>query len=694
MSRHCFAVVAGLLLTGTAGAAESFDFFEKKIRPVLVEKCYSCHSADAKKVRGGLLLDTRDGLRKGGDTGPSVVPGDAAKSLILKALRYQDGLDMPPSGRLPDAVAKDFEQWIKDGAADPRDGATANTNAIDFAKAKQFWAFQPPKSHPAPFVRDASWPRRPIDAFVLAKLEAANLTPSPAADREAFVRRLTFDLTALPPKPEHVDEYLHDDSPDADARLVELLLQSPGYGERWGRVWLDVARYGEDQAHIVGNDQSLTYPNAYLYRDWVIAALNADMPFDRFVRLQLAADQLEGDDSPNLAATGFVGLGPKYYDRGRLAVMAEEWEDRVDTVGRGLLGLTVACARCHDHKFDPIPTGDYYSLAGVFSSTNMHNKPLPGVKADKEKSPANAMHVVAEGKVADLNVFVRGNVESEGPIAPRRFLRVLSDGEPKPFAKGSGRLELADAIASPSNPLTARVIVNRVWAQYFGRGIVGTPGNFGALGERPVAPELLDDLAVRFMGNGWSLKWLHREIALSATYRQRAEPEVAFGRVPRRRLPVESWRDALLSASGKLDASRVGGKSIDPSDPSQARRTVYAKISRLEVNAILAMFDYPDPNGTADRRVETTTPLQKLFALNSPFMTTLAEAFVERLRRDVPAGDEARVQRAYQLLFGRPATSEEIDIGLRFLASGGDPVSRWKQYAHALLASNEVMYLD
>jgi hypothetical protein len=690
---------------------EQADFFEKKVRPVLVEHCYKCHSAQSAKVRGGLLLDTRDGLRRGGESGPAVVPGDPAASLLLRAIRYQDH-KMPPDGKLPDRVIADFETWVKRGAADPREGGSTPPAAkpIDVEAAKRSWAFQPPRPRPAPAVRHPAWPRTKIDHFLLARLEQAGLEPSPPADRRTWIRRVTFDLIGLPPTREEVEAFVGDTAPGAYERVVERLLASPHYGERWARMWLDVARYAEDQAHIVGSDTSLFYPNAYLYRDWVIRALNDDLPYDRFVKLQLAADLIEPDDPSNRAALGFLGLGPKYFGRNSPAVMADEWEDRVDTVARGLLGLTVACARCHDHKFDPIPTEDYYALAGVFASTRMFNRPLRnGVeqKGGEALQPRDAMHVVRDGTPTDLNVFVRGDAGNKGPVARRHFLRVLSAGEPKPFGEGSGRRDLAEAIAGRHNPLTARVIVNRVWALDFGRPLVGTPSNFGALGEAPAHPELLDDLAARFMDAGWSLKWLQREIVLSAAYGQASRADVRnraadpenrlLGRMNRRRLSVEAWRDALLSAAGRLDRA-VGGPSLDPQDPAERRRTVYSAVSRLDLNRMLALFDFPDPNAHADRRFETTTPLQKLFVLNSPFMVSQAASLAERLRAEVAAdgdgADRRRIERAYRLLYGRPPTETEIGLGLAFLQGGDDRPARWWQYAHVLLAANEMLFID
>jgi hypothetical protein len=696
---------------GAGPSREQVEFFETKVRPVLVARCYKCHSAQSVKVRGGLRLDSRDGLRKGGDSGPALVPGDPAASLLLKALRHQ-GPKMPPDGKLPDRVIADFETWTRQGAADPRASqpATPAPKPTGGGAGKRSWAFQPPRAHAPPPVRSPAWARKKIDHFLLARLEQAGFGPSPPANRRTWARRVSFDLIGLPPAPEEVEAFVNDRAPGADARLVERLLASPHYGERWARLWLDVARYAEDQAHIVGSDRSLFYPNACLYRDWVIRALNADLPYDRFVRLQLAADLVEPNDQSNRAALGFLGLGPKYFDRKSPEVMADEWEDRVDTVGRGLLGLTVACARCHDHKFDPIPTEDYYALAGVFAGTRMFNQPLPGKPAGKDgeaNQTSHALHIVREGNPTDLNVAIRGDVGNKGPLVRRHFLRALSAGEPQPFQQGSGRLELAEAIANPANPLTARVIVNRVWAQHFGRPLVGTPSNFGALGEPPTHPELLDDLAVRFVAAGWSLKWLQREIVLSAAYRQSSGADARgrrsdtdnrlLGRMSRRRLSVEAWRDALLVAAGTLDRT-VGGPSINPQDPEERRRTVYSAVSRLEPNRMLALFDFPGANAHADRRLETTTPLQKLFVLNSPFMLAQAERLAKRLRTEVPsegeASDRHRIDRAYRLLYGRSPAEAEVRLGLAFLRGGEDRPARWALYAHVLLAANEMLFLD
>ncbi|MFN7682789.1 MAG: PSD1 and planctomycete cytochrome C domain-containing protein [Planctomyces sp.] len=689
--------------------AEQLAFFETRIRPVLVTHCYQCHSSESRIVQGGLRLDSKAGLARGGDSGPAISPQAADSSLLLQALRY-DGLQMPPTGRLPESVIQDFQTWLSMGAPDPRtESSPAPATHPDPETGRSHWAFQLPRESPAP-VTTTPVTTTPVnsklDAFILAKLQEQQLPAAKPADPHTLVRRLALDLTGLPPTAQQVESFVSDPSETAWQQLVEQLLASPAYGERWARLWLDVARYAEDQAHIVGDDKSLTYPNAWQYRDWVIHALNQDLSYAQFIRLQLAADLLEGPESPNLAALGFIGLGPKYYDRGQLFVMAEEWEDRVDVVGRGLLGLTVACARCHDHKYDPIQTADYYGLAGIFASTRMFNRSLTDKAAKDDAKPEDSMHIVREGTPTDLHVFIRGDVDNKGPLAPRRFLPILTSSSQN-FTDGSGRKQLAEAIVDPGNPVTARVIVNRIWAAYFGRGLVGTLSNFGLLGDRPTHPELLDDLAVRFQQNGWSLKWLHREIVLSGTYRQSSQvaaevltrdpDNIWLARMPRRRLGAEGWRDALLAVTGRLDASTVGGPSIDPSDAAQNRRTVYSRISRLDLNRYLVLYDFPDPNVTAEKRSETITPLQKLFVLNSPFMLSQAEALESRLLQAVPddGADVAyrRIDWAWRNLFGRQPTADEMRLSAEFLQQA-EPASRWRQFAHVLLASNELQYVD
>ena len=678
------------------------------LHAVLVERCYECHSAQADEPGGGLRLDSREGIRRGGESGPAVVPGDVKGGRLLSALRYQD-FEMPPDGRLDERLVADFERWIAAGAVDPRDGEAGPVRpAIDFATARRFWAFQPPRGSPLPKVESRGWPRGRIDGFVLARLESEGLIPAPRADRRTLIRRLSYDLTGLPPSDAEVRAFVADERPGAYERLVDRLLASPRHGEPQARMWLDVARYAEDQAHIVGNNRSLFYPNAYHYRDWVIRAWNADLPYDEFVRLQLAADLVAPGKRQHQPALGFLGLGPKYYRRNSLEVMADEWEDRVDTVSRGLLGLTVACARCHDHKYDPLATDDYYALAGVFASTRMFNRPLDeGTETSPDgeaKDPAQALHVVREGEPTDLHVMIRGDVNRPGSLVPRRFLEVLSPDSPRPFGEGSGRRELAAAIVDRSNPLTARVIVNRVWGRFFGRPLAATPSNFGRLGEPPTHPLLLDDLAVRFMDAGWSLKWLQREIVLSSTYRQASEgsaesvekdpANLLLARMNRRRLQIEAWRDTLLAVSGRLDPT-VGGPSIDPQEPESRRRTVYARVSRLDLNPMLATFDFPDPNAHSAGRAATTTPLQKLFVMNSPFVVRQADALAARILAGPSADDPAAgVLQTYRLLLQRDPTPRERELGVGFLRSESDREAAWRKYAQVMLASNELLFID
>ncbi len=583
----------------------------------------------------------------------------------------------------------------------------ARGEGFDWNKEREFWSFQAPVQPARPKVQHRQWPAQPIDYFVLAALEARGLEPAQPASRAALLRRVAFDLTGLPPTREEASRFLNDPRADAYERLVDRLLHQRAYGERLASLWLPLARYAEDQAHQVGSDTKFFYPNAYLYRAWVIDAFNQDLPYDRFLRLQLAADLETGATQEDMPALGFLGLGPKYYNRNRIEVMADEWEDRVDTVSRAMLGLTVACARCHDHKFDPITQQDYYAMAGVFASTRMANKSACGEPEERdasaEKMKRETLHMVEEGEAKDLPVFVRGNPERKGDLAPRRFLRVLSADEPRPFAEGSGRRELAAAIAGRDNPLTARVAVNRLWGMVFGEPLVATASNFGRSGQAPSHPELLDDLAVRFMQNGWSIKSLVREFVLSSTYRQSSESAHAnqaaaadpenrlFWKMPRKRLSVEQWRDAVLAVTGELSAE--GGPSRELTDPANLRRTVYGRVSRLELNPTLMQFDYPDANVHAERRPITTTPTQKLFVLNSPFMLARATALAERLPQY--GTTEERIEAAYQQVFGRSAALRELADARAFLEDTPEgEYSPWAQYGQILLASNEFAYVD
>ena len=578
---------------------------------------------------------------------------------------------------------------------------------INWAKAREWWAFQPPSKAELPKIRQAAWPSRRIDHFILAKLESKKLTPSPAAAKRTLARRLFLDLTGLPPTPEIIEAFLGDETNRAYEKLVEKLMQHKAFGERLASMWLNISRYAEDQAHQVGANTAFFYPNAYKYRGWIINAFNNDLPYDDFIRKQLAADLQEKKTIVDLPALGFIGLGHKYYDRNRLAVKAEEWSEQVDTLTRAFLGLTVACAQCHDHKYDPVTQKDYYALAGVFASTDLVDRMDDGSeikkKSDGDKKRINTIHIVRDRKPTDLHVFLRGNTETKGDLVKRRFLKVLAQNESKPFTQGSGRLELAEAIADHNNPLTARVIVNRVWSLFFGRGLVVTPSNFGQLGSLPSHSKLLDDLAVRFMENNWSIKWLVRELVLSSTYQQSSQVisgnelidpvNMYLWRMNRRRLSVEQWRDSILAASNSLD--RRGGESLELTDVKNIHRTVYGRVSRKKLNDILMQFDYPDPNVHSAKRSETTTALQKLFMINSNFMVEQAKRLAKRITLGSTMTDLTNIQRTYAILYNREPTHEEINLALSFLHLPMEgKLTRWEQYSHALLAASEMMFID
>jgi hypothetical protein len=732
-SRSLLPVLVGVgllsLTTSTARATDSnrpstanVDFFEKSVRPVLAAHCFTCHGSE--KQKGGLRLDSRAAMLTGGDSGPAMVASHPEESLLIKAITYADEPRMPPKGKLkPDEIAA-LTTWVKQGAPWPTTEAQVRPmpSGSSFkitAKDRAFWSFQPVADPPFPRVRNTTWPQTSLDYFVLAKREEHGLESVGPADKRTLIRRATFDLIGLPPSVEEVEAFLKDDSPTAFGKVVDRLLASPHYGERWARHWLDVARYGEDQAHTF---QARKYPNGYRYRDWLIRAFNDDMPYDRFIKEQIAGDLLEGPDRlERLPALGFFALGPVYYgDPKKL----DQLDDRIDTLSRGFFGLTVACARCHDHKFDPIPTKDYYALAGIFASTDYAEVPLvpPAVVEEakrkqtendkKNKVPPKYpfIHALAEGgNPHDMKVHIRGNPDTLGEEVPRHFLSILG-GEDKPFHRGSGRLELAESIASKDNPLTARVMVNRIWQHHFGKGLVRTPSNFGALGERPSHPELLDHLATCFIQAGWSIKALQREIMLSATYQQSSRLEThnhavdpdnrLLWRMNRRRLEVEAWRDAMLAVADTLDRT-TGGPPLDLAMPDNRRRTLYAFVSRHELNSLLRLFDFPDPNITNDVRTVTTVPLQQLFVLNSEFMVRNAKALTSRLLSGPDQDGAGRIGRAFSLLYSRPATEQELQLGLSFLAAGSggsgpgsDTLTRWEQYAQVLLSASEFLYVD
>jgi hypothetical protein len=586
--------------------------------------------------------------------------------------------------------------------------ADSHEGGIDWDEAASFWAVQPPLSEQRPSVNSSDWPRERLDFFILSSLEQRELMPASEAARPVILRRLHYDLTGLPPSYTDVEEFVHDPSPDAYQKRVDRLLESPRFGERMASMWLNLARYAEDQAHQVGSDTKHFYPNAYRYRQWVIDAYNRDLGYSEFIKLQLAGDLYEDTSHEDLVATGFIGLGPKYYNRGRLEVKAEEWADQVDTVMRTFQGLTVGCARCHDHKFDPITMRDYYGLAGVFASTELVNvaydKPADQVSKEDMKAHRFTAHLVKDKKGEDLFIFERGNVDQPGDKAERGFLRWLSGDQPVSFnTSESGRRELAERISSKENPLTARVYVNRLWSLFFGRGLVGSLSNFGALGDEPTHPKLLDDLAVRFIKNGASTKYLIREMVMSSTYRQSSifdsdslqkDPENQWlSRMPRRRLSVEMWRDSLLAISGNLHLK--GGPSLELDDPNNVRRTVFARVSRLKLNDLLLQMDYPDANVHADKRSVTTTPLQKLFAMNSSFMLRQADSLVATFDAEIEM--KQGIENLYQKILSRAPDETEFKLAETFLMKPGLDAptdERWGLFAQALMISNEMLYID
>ncbi len=895
MYRLTLLAVLALVPAARADRPAAVEHFEKHVRPLLLEKCVRCHGP--KQQRGGLRLDSRAALLAGGDNGPALVVGQPDKSLLIRAVKRQGELKMPPKEgeRLDAAQVAALADWVRLGAPWPASSAAPGGNSVAEARRKH-WSFQPVRRPALPTVKDAAWPRTPIDRFILAKLEAKGLAPSAEASRRTLVRRLYFDLTGLPPTPEEVEAFVADRRADAYERLVDRLLAAPAYGERWGRHWLDVARYADTRGYVFTAERR--FPYSYTYRDYVIAAFNEDRPYDRFLVEQLAADQLSlGADRRALAAMGFLTLGRRFLNN-----IHDIIDDRIDVVMRGLQGLTVACARCHDHKYDPIPTRDYYSLYGVFASSvepaelpllvrpdpsagptafqkelqarqekvdrflrerhaellprfraragdyllaavrperpaddlsrallrrwreylrtarrghhpvlaplfafagrpekeyaglagrlasgRLDGRPINAVvaraladrrpaaladvaavyarlfkdvdspvrlaEADREAirqvlygpgaptnippaglepfldramrnrltplrkrveqwratapdAPPRAMVLVDAPAPVNPHVLVRGNPARPGAAVPRQFLEVLSAGPRRPFTKGSGRLELAQAIASKDNPLTARVLVNRLWQHHFGQGLVRTPGDFGLRGEPPSHPELLDWLADEFVASGWSVKQMHRLIVRSAVYRQSsgdagkgAEVDgdnVLLWRMNRRRLEFEPLRDALLAVSGHLDR-RMGGQPVPIAQaPWVPRRSVYGFIDRQNLPGLFRTFDLASPDTATPLRHSTTVPQQALFLMNGPFVLEQARALAARADVQAQPSDEARVDRLYRLAHGRPADADEVALGLEFVrgAARQGELTPWGQYAQVLLLANEFAFVD
>lgn len=897
---------------------QQIEFFEQHVRPVLVEHCQRCHGA--KTQESGLRLDLREAMLQGGDSGPAVVPGKPDDSLLLEAVRHES-LQMPPDERLTDEQVAALERWVRMGAPWPVEavaGPALGDQQHIRRVAQSHWSLQPVHKPDLPTVRNETWVKTPLDAFILARLEDAGLSPSPPADRRTLLRRVTFDLTGLPPTAEEIAEFEADSSPDAFEQIVDRLLETPQYGERWGRHWLDVARYADTRDWLPQIDTR--YPFAYTYRDWVVEALNRDLPYDEFLRLQLAADlYVDRKDSPDLAALGFLTVGPRYRNN-----VHEQAADRIDVVTRGLMGLTVTCARCHDHKYDPVTIADYYALYGVFASAEIPDSlpviasapPSPELRKDYERqrtkrqteldeyktglvdealadlrgrideylagfydmnlaktesirgliekrklketamtplavnlnritqnrrlkehpvlrpwselidvpdarfereleawlarhaesadddaaagesdvnplvltalrddppasrleflaryaavftqaldawdehstmnpnarrlpdadledirrllvgnnglftfqteavvrasrllapgrrnlaqrenalleldlthdgAPLRAMVLAEKDEPVDPVVFLRGDPRRRGDAVPRRFLSVLAGDDAAPFENGSGRRELAEAIVASDNPLTPRVLVNRVWMQYFGQGLVATPGDFGLRSEPPSHPELLDWLAAVFVEQGWSLKKLHRLIVLSNVYQQSSsvpattatevspqtiDPENRLlWRANRRRLDFEAMRDALLATSGTLDRA-VGGKPVPLSEqPFTTRRTLYGFIDRVNLDPLYATFNFPAPDATAPERPETLVPQQALFAMNHPFVIEQARQLVKLPEFKSQQDDAGRVETLYRRLFGRAPLPAETEFAGAFIqAATGDTV--------------------
>ncbi len=704
--------------------AKGVEFFENKIRPVLVQQCYECHSAKSVKVKGGLLLDTREGILKGGDTGPAVVPGKPDASILVKLLKHNNSkLQMPPKQRLADNVIADFEKWVTMGAPDPRAGG-AGYKRLSAEEAKTFWSLVPVANPAAPKVKAAAWPRSDIDRFVLAKMEEKGLSPVADADRITLVRRLYFDLIGLPPTPEELAAAVADKSPNAVEKLVDKLLASPAFGERWGRYWLDLARYAESN----GNADNTPFPLAWRYRDYVINSVNADKPYDVFVREQVAGDLLPSRDPKHrdemLIATGFLALTSKPRAQNNPDYRMDLIADQVDVTSRAVLGMSLLCARCHDHKFDPIPTKEYYAVAGFFDSTQMLLGGGGG-KGAKGAGPGG-IHTLSDGEQAmgvkdiakpvDTAIAERGDSTKKGAVVPRGFVSIATLSEaPKVNRSQSGRLELATWLTDPKNPLAARVAANRVWQHLFGIGLCKSPDNFGFLGERVTHPELLDHLATKFVADGWSLKKLIRTVVLTRSYQlsatldaanEKADPDnVYLWRKAPRRLDAEAFRDAVMTASASLSATPPKGSlapaNFNPRQPPKTSaeagyRSVYLPILRgAPLPESLALFDVANPNLVVAAREETTVPAQALFLMNSPFILAQSKATARRLFADKALDDAGRVELAYRLTLSRGATTEEVARVVSYV-KGIDPKmgeAAWASFCQALFASAEFRYV-
>ncbi len=825
-------IVAGIASAQIGWAADSSKLYEEKVLPLFQRHCYECHSHASGKAKGGLVLDSRSGLLAGGDLGPAIVPGNPDTSLLIQAVQYGNkDLQMPPKGKLDEKEIALLIEWVRGGASAPESAAAVRKPTVaDPALAKKHWAFQPLRKPPVPAVKNSSWSSDPIDRFVLRELEAAGLSPVTAADPQTLIRRLYFDLIGLPPAPAEVEAFTKNSSPHAAEQVVDHLLETPEFGERWGRYWLDVARYADSNGG--GSESNNTHDDAWRYRDYVIAAVQEDKPFDRFVTEQIAGDLMdftsEEQRRVQLIATGFLLLGPKAFGTGDWdQFRLDTVDEQLDTIGKSFLGLAVGCARCHDHKFDPIPTRDYYALAGILSSTasverakgwrqgrtwthvplpidpqlekaleDLHKQQvdqakeaLPKAEAELKKAkehlaelekqktePAKiseaeravelankkvrnarswpkvvpivdpvpmAMAVREADKPVDEAIRIRGVPKNQGEKVPRGLLTALTTDDPRQFfaipTNASGRLQLARWLVDTKHGagrLLARVTVNRIWGHMLGRPIVPSTENFGITGEKPSHPELLDDLAARFVEEGWSVKRLIRQIALTHVYQLAAVNNAAAMAVDPgntllwrhniRRLDAEAIRDAILAISGQLDRKRGGptlqeqglvsfdSDYIHLDGPSPySRRTVYLPMLRDaiglsqygdEMTAMLETFDFADPNVVSGNRSSTTVPTQALFLMNSPFMQEQATACAKRLLHE-RSTDSARIDYFLRLALGRAPSYSEIDRAANFIRrlsemsepAGGESkanVEAWASFCQAVLASNEFLFLN
>jgi hypothetical protein len=737
------ASVAGETATQDGTDPAKVEFFESRIRPILVEHCYECHGPEAKIVQANLRVDSREGLLQGGDTGPALTAGNPGQSLLMESLRYE-GLRMPPQGKLSPSVLRDFEVWIANGAVDPRVGNPSEESSarFDSVAAQSHWAFQSLKEVTVPAMRERDDSNHPIDRFVRKRLRDQGWEFAPAADPLVLLRRATLDVTGLPPTMEEIEDYLTDDPSDRYERLIDRLLASPQYGVRWGRHWLDTVRYADSN----GADENHEMPNAWRYRDWVSAALNEDMPYDTFVMQQLAGDLLpvpedELQHGKLLTATGYWVLGPKMLaEQDKVKMKIDIVDEQIDTFSRGMLGVTLSCARCHDHKFDPLTQQDYYAVAGILMSTRAMadeafvskwmERPLPSQAVHRERlahqeridaararltqareadklstsdgdasdgvpvnpaektssesgkiietlaqelevlekgmPPFEMAMAVEDGAPLDLPIHVRGNHLRPGDeTIPRGAPDILQRSHAlDPIERdASGRLQLARWVTHPDHPLLARVMVNRVWMWHFGQGLVRSPSNFGLRGDPPSHPELLDWLAKEWIVQGWSMKWLHRQILMSQTYRMRSvsgevhesDPENRLlWRQNPRRLEIEPLRDSILQTSGRLDLRLHG-----PGQPlSSPKRTSYLSINRAALPDFFSVFDYVDPASHIEQRPVTNVPSQALFLMNSDLVMASANAFARTLvthSQDRPH----QIEHAFRRLLGRWPTPGE-----------------------------------